>query len=452
MSRSRQQLLIKAQVFPTNQLPREILAEIFKHCLPDAEDIRTNLKDMAPLLLCSICKSWRSLAQAMPELWSTMMFCVRTTNMDQGKVDAFIDAWMERSGDLPLMILLTFLPNLIWVTGSDFVHGLLKTLSRYSSRWEHIDFDLTFAPSMPLPPLGEMPLLRSIRCTGTGSDLCHPFISNPRLTRLHWPCSKFILSNPSIRWSQITHLSFETGMTSYTVIKTIETCPELVELVAIADEDLGRDRRLPRKPRVKHRKLRKLDVLLQQNCGFLLDSLLLPALTDLTLDNDSDHAYEGKSFIFHPVWKHFSRFLTHSQCKLEKLTLNNSGCNTSVFLKCLQHESLLGLTYLKLANVYNEPLFTDEVLARLTDTPCDTRESLLPNLSHLTLEMCVVASPGMLGGMILSRCDSWVEEDQLNSFTFIGRSIDAQDNSFLDKACNLGMDIDSDIDSDYYSW
>ncbi|KAF8633087.1 hypothetical protein AX17_004682 [Amanita inopinata Kibby_2008] len=368
--------------------------------------------------------------------------------MDPGEVDPFIDAWMGRSGDLPLTINLTFIPNLnqFIVPDEEFVYVLLKSLVRYSSRWEDVNLDLTFAPFVPLPPLGELPLLRSIRCTGTQHDLCHPFLSNPRLTRLYWPCSGFILSYPSIRWSQVTHLNFETGMSSYNVVKMIESCPELVELVVNVDGNLGRDRRLPRKPRVQHHKLRKLDVRLYQHCGPLLDSLLLPALTDLSLDNDSDHAYEDKCFIFRPVWKQLSRFLTHSKCKLEKLELNNSGFNPSLLLQCLRHESLLGLTELKIENVYNEPIFTDEVLACLTDIPCDTHESLLPNLSHLTLEMCVVASPGMLGRMIFSRCYSWIEEDRLKSFTFIGRDVDPEDNVFIHAARHLGLKVDVTVD------
>ncbi|KAF8636176.1 hypothetical protein AX17_003736 [Amanita inopinata Kibby_2008] len=384
----------------------------------------------------------------MPELWNTMVLCLRATNMDPGKVEPFIDAWMGRSGDLPLTINLMLLPNFSRFIAPDqgFVKRLLKSLIRYSSRWEHIDFDLTFSRSAPLPPLGELPLLQSIRCTGTRSDVVHPFLSTPRLTQLHWPSSDFILSYPSISWSQITHLSFESGMSFYTVVKTIESCPELVELVANVDGNLvGRDRRLPRKPRVEHRKLRKLDVHLYESCGSFLDSLLLPALTDLSLNNDSDYACEG-SFVFHPVWKQLSRFLTHSQCKLERLALYSSGFNASMFLQCLRHKSLLGLTELKIENVHNKPIFTDEVLACLTDIPCGTQESLLSNLSHLTLEMCVVASPGMLGKMIFSRCYSWVEEDRLKSFTFVGRSIDARDNLFLDNARDLGLKVDITLD------
>ncbi|KAF8636959.1 hypothetical protein AX17_003135 [Amanita inopinata Kibby_2008] len=370
--------------------------------------------------------------------------------MDPGEVDPFIDAWMGRSGDLPLTINLTFIPNpnRFVVPEEDFVNALLKSLVRYSSRWEDVNLDLTFAPFVPLPPLGELPLLRSICCKGTQRDGCRPFISNPRLTRLHWTYSDSILSYSSVPWSQVTHLKFETGMSLYDVVKTIESCPELVELVANINGDLGRDSRLPRKPCVKHRKLRKLDLYLYQNCGSVLDSLLLPALTDLSLDNNSHYAYEGKCFVFRPIWKWLSRFLTHSKCKLEKLALSNSGFTSSMILQCLRHESLLGLTQLKIDNDYNEPMFTDELLTRLTEIPCDTRESLLPNLSHLTLQLCVVASPGMLGKMIFSRCHSWVEEDRLKSFTFLGQDIDADDHFFIDCACHLGLKVDIDDYSD----
>ncbi|KIL67071.1 hypothetical protein M378DRAFT_52626, partial [Amanita muscaria Koide BX008] len=56
----------------------EILAEIFTFCLPYAPEVpwrveRTSSRN-APLLLCSVCSSWRSLAISTPRLWQTLHF------------------------------------------------------------------------------------------------------------------------------------------------------------------------------------------------------------------------------------------------------------------------------------------------------------------------------------------------------------------------------------------
>ncbi|KAF9530166.1 hypothetical protein CPB83DRAFT_187174 [Crepidotus variabilis] len=53
-----------------NNLPNEIIAEIFVQCLP-LKSNHPNPKD-APLLLTHVCSFWRSLAQVTPRLWSSL--------------------------------------------------------------------------------------------------------------------------------------------------------------------------------------------------------------------------------------------------------------------------------------------------------------------------------------------------------------------------------------------
>ncbi|KIL67105.1 hypothetical protein M378DRAFT_74354, partial [Amanita muscaria Koide BX008] len=67
-------LTANPHAFPNliQRLCPDILAEIFAFCLPEvtAWIIQISSRD-APLLLCSVCSSWRSLALSTPRLWQT---------------------------------------------------------------------------------------------------------------------------------------------------------------------------------------------------------------------------------------------------------------------------------------------------------------------------------------------------------------------------------------------
>ncbi|KAJ6554425.1 hypothetical protein B0H19DRAFT_868891, partial [Mycena capillaripes] len=53
--------------YPILTLPTEITVEIFTHCLPDEPCVPRT--DTAPLLLGRICRTWREISLATPELW-----------------------------------------------------------------------------------------------------------------------------------------------------------------------------------------------------------------------------------------------------------------------------------------------------------------------------------------------------------------------------------------------
>ncbi|KAJ7772986.1 hypothetical protein DFH07DRAFT_149032 [Mycena maculata] len=51
-------------------LPPEILGKIFMQCLPDDEFITPDATT-APILLCGVCRQWRMVALATPQLFSS---------------------------------------------------------------------------------------------------------------------------------------------------------------------------------------------------------------------------------------------------------------------------------------------------------------------------------------------------------------------------------------------
>lgn len=96
-------------VFPISQLPREILAERFWISMAEATPAEMPVqmwRRAAPLLPCSVCSSWRELALAMPELWSSVGIIIRNPDMDPLATADVINTWLERSGTLPLTLCL----------------------------------------------------------------------------------------------------------------------------------------------------------------------------------------------------------------------------------------------------------------------------------------------------------------------------------------------------------
>ncbi|KAK2459427.1 hypothetical protein APHAL10511_008538 [Amanita phalloides] len=432
--------------FPIRQLPREILSEVFVECLPDTTEAHWMSTHSAPLLLCGVCSSWRALALATPQLWSRVGIYINDSTVDASIGVGVTRDWLNRSGSLPLMLRLRHKPCFSFATSRPaLVEDILSTFCIHASRWQDVTLDLEGCPPIIFPRLGTLPLLRAFRLEASQHLVIGlPFSASPRLTRLSWPFPFSAPINPQIPWSQMTHLHIAMGTTLFAALETIRLCPLLQEF----EVDMRRApviRALPRGPIVENRHLRKLDIVVHEDCGLLFDSLTLPALTELTLDTDSDYAYRGRLFPVPSVHKSLLNLLTRSNCELDKLGLIDCGFSASAFLECLEHPSLRTLSLLKVENVYNQPMLTDDVLLRLTDLPSPPSPPvLLPKLAHLILEMCLAASPEMLGRMVYSRrcaCDEDEDDEgQLKVFSLVARKLNERDEVYIDKAFANGLD------------
>ncbi|KAF7332659.1 F-box domain-containing protein [Mycena kentingensis (nom. inval.)] len=60
-----------AAVFPIDTVPPEILSEIFVQCMPEYSS-KVVGRDIAPVLLTRVCKSWARIATGTPELWRNL--------------------------------------------------------------------------------------------------------------------------------------------------------------------------------------------------------------------------------------------------------------------------------------------------------------------------------------------------------------------------------------------
>ncbi|KAJ7730705.1 hypothetical protein DFH07DRAFT_1065961 [Mycena maculata] len=157
-----------ALVSSVRRVPTDIMQEIFVASLPSGQNSTITEQD-APLLLCHICRAWRSLALSTPRLWASLHISVpygdRISSMNN-----VVNEWLSRSGILPLSISVAFIPR---VPDSAPTSMLLNTLVNFSSRWEHIRFRFPVYEYLnPLASLSpsDVPILRTV-----AMDIFHRF-------------------------------------------------------------------------------------------------------------------------------------------------------------------------------------------------------------------------------------------------------------------------------------
>ncbi|KIL67315.1 hypothetical protein M378DRAFT_22897 [Amanita muscaria Koide BX008] len=436
----------KERHFPFHHLPSEIIAEIFVLCLPDSERFFNSIKskDAAPLLLCNVSSSWRSLVLSIPRLWNKLCIRIENPKVDIDLATAMADSWIARSGELPLSLRLHCYGWNEKEKVTAMVQAHLNTFFRYASRWESVDITLFGCSPVSFPNFGPTPLLRKFSySTSCRVSVPFPFTSCPLLSNITWPFSCFVASNrdPDIPWHQLTHINLKHIISAHQTLDILRTCQMLVEFNVEIDDDLSLEVRSRRKP-VENQSLRSFQICVYIACPGLLESLILPALTDFSLYTDFDiHSY----ILPRSVHPQLLRLFTRSKCKLEKLSLENCGFNDAGILKCLKHDSCSSLTELEIVNDFDRPMFTDRVIRALTnkDGLSEGNNVLLPKLSCLSLEMCVSASPGILGLMIITRCLWWDKDNQLKSLSLTVRDdLDDIDEAFLKIAEESGLEVE----------
>ena len=100
---------LKAQrsaLLPHDELPEDILREVFARCLPRTHNSTLSPRD-APLLLTHVSRQWRDIAQATPNLWSSVHIPLQSPH----DWDCAVEEWIARAGVLPLSISFGSLPD-----------------------------------------------------------------------------------------------------------------------------------------------------------------------------------------------------------------------------------------------------------------------------------------------------------------------------------------------------
>ncbi|KAF8335203.1 hypothetical protein F5887DRAFT_989397, partial [Amanita rubescens] len=402
-----------------NQLPCEILAEVFWNCVSETTWMSCA---SAPLLLCRVCSSWRALALATPKIWTTIRINICNSTMNPSVAAHVTDAWLKRSQSLPLTLLHLQVPSSYspasWTRiKTALVKASLSVLYAHSSRWQDVTLDLHTFQLSSFPRLDTL-CLRSFHLKGSHHKFMKLPFESSLLTKLSWPFPLDPSTNPQIPWSQISHLHILTGMTYFSATEIIRLCPQLEEFSAMFVHYAPTNNRLPRQPLVENFHLRRLKIVVYDVCRPFFESLTLPALEEF------DYTFGGgdvRRFTRHSVQPELPRLLTRLKCKLKKLRLSRFMLISFHVLECLAHESLETIQTLYIEDY---PTFTDDLLIRLISPSPTGQRILLPNLTHLTLVRCVKAlSSGLLGKVVASRCcspESEVERLQVLSLTVPG--------------------------------
>jgi hypothetical protein len=94
----------EALTSPVRRLPREILQEIFLHCLP-SDHLPILCRREAPLVLTRICRHWRDLAQSTPSIWSALRIVVPSGHKDHRDFQLKrIERWLGYTKSVPLTL------------------------------------------------------------------------------------------------------------------------------------------------------------------------------------------------------------------------------------------------------------------------------------------------------------------------------------------------------------
>ncbi|KAJ7253515.1 hypothetical protein C8J57DRAFT_1473838 [Mycena rebaudengoi] len=387
-----------ALVSPARRLPDDVVREIFVASLPKDRNCAISAKD-SPLLLCTICQSWRNLALSTPRMWASIHI-VAPSNDKIERMAQTVYTWLDRSGALPLSISLI-------VSRSTFprpdASSLLTALIRYSLRWKRIRFILPpdqFEPLSSLSP-EDVPILEEVIVDGFDNDTGHITMS-PRLAFLRaislWSVSlnaEFISPSTPIRLEFLRYLTFgnpgaiNSHITSQSTLEILRRCA-LLETCAI---QIYGDLDGPSTPcRMEH--LRNLRVSFAGSEPIrIFETLVLPNLRRLE--------YSG------PPELHLLPLLTSAQ-SIECLVLSSRGLTTALLAvlqltPMLEELGLTGDPTTPSADPAETWFVPDGQFIPLLTSHAESVTVVCPRLKRITLMQAKALSDAALLEFILAR-------------------------------------------------
>ncbi|KAM6492960.1 hypothetical protein JOM56_011094 [Amanita muscaria] len=296
-----------AHLHPIQRLCPEVLAEIFTFCLPDVPKDLRQVEHIssrkAPLLLCSVCSSWRSLAISTPRLWQTFHFRIvdtmdrslrlrRPMTIDIDSITSGIRTWLDRSGALPFF----------WIRDRGkaaqrrlILEVLLQEVSRWGS-FEICENGISVTP----PHFGILPMLHTLGSSIDGV----PFTAAPCLKRLCLSSLPNPTSLSAIPWDRLVELTIiQKPQTISMVVEVIQCCPRL-ESLSLPVKEGDKDDSLTLRSIIQHDTLRREKYIPMVTSTLLIfltypdddgDVLLCPQLRHLTLNACycSDKSFPG---------------------------------------------------------------------------------------------------------------------------------------------------------------
>jgi hypothetical protein len=270
---------------PIRRLPVELLAEIFRHCIPGRDTqpfINSFNRKEVPLLLGRVCSYWRSVAYSTPILWASLSITFHTKKLRHDT--NLIKAWIARSGECPLTIAVDEVFALPWM-----IRPVIDVLVAVSYRWEHVTIHLRSQSVDSLTGIkSTLPLLKSLKLYLGASELATQdtrdiFEAAPQLhiVNLNFGLDAGWFKLP---WAQLTEFSAINypRLRSDECVSILVRCPNLISCTfGSIYRPLSTMYPVDWKP---HFHLRTLQVYSTASLTHFFDCIMLPALCSIRID------------------------------------------------------------------------------------------------------------------------------------------------------------------------
>ncbi|KAF8971474.1 hypothetical protein BDZ97DRAFT_1723931 [Flammula alnicola] len=357
-------------------LPPEVTSEIFQACIPAFDMEELDSSSVMPLLLGSVCSSWRRIAWATPSLWASLSLRLNTSTINTQI--SLMDEWLSRSGDLPLSIRLFSEEEIHWAAHTT-PGTAIEVINKYAPRWRDLDLRLPTSCYKYLPSSEEhLPLLVSLNLNppgGQGERRHKVDMSNIAQIR-HLSLSCVYLISMKFQWAHITHLRLEAFYVDE-CLEALRQTPQLVScnLRNIIGGDDGHT--LPDGP-VLLSSLQTLSIDNEKDThiSLLLDTIAIP--------NATQFSYSGRNLIHLPsICTLIARSSALETFVLEQMVMSNEAAFLQLF-RALKYVTKFVFTT-RSNFTENSPL--DDDLLRLCNptllSPANQHECLLPRLQVL---------------------------------------------------------------------
>ncbi|KAJ3541964.1 hypothetical protein NMY22_g3688 [Coprinellus aureogranulatus] len=320
---------------PIRRLPREVLQEIFIHCLP-TDHLPTLDNAEAPLVLTRVCRAWNTLVQETPALWSALHIVVPGGSEEH---HAFQQAKLEGHTAFCAAIL----------AHAFHIHTLtLAVPDRFLKIFTETPHPNAGGPAWPL-------LHKVILDRGMNGEYGHPIVSTTQLQLWKAPNLKYISWNavwddfPSLEtnWGQLEGIEV-TGDDQAQGAEEFDKAPARHdELVRLGPGPLLASG-MPKTLALQH--LRRLDLTdtyidPSTNPTVFMEDLQLPALEDLAYDlrNANLNNLDSPERFPPPGNPFLLRFLRAQRqpILIKKLRVSATAASRKGFIECLRRMPLL---------------------------------------------------------------------------------------------------------------
>ncbi|KIM81163.1 hypothetical protein PILCRDRAFT_821601 [Piloderma croceum F 1598] len=224
----------RALLAPVRQCPDEILSEIFIHCNSISEEkdrIYTGMKKRRmPWLVSDICRRWREVALRTPALWSDIQLVHSESRNSAQRVAEMARDWLRRT-DISRPISFSIHSH-SGASLPDFTNFILPVILPASNRWQHLRLDLSADKIHRLSPIkGALSSLKSLRANSDSMSLLTNewdiFEIAPKLFHVYIKCQRGS-GGFALPWTQLTDVSFNSGLSLDECLTIINDCPNLV--------------------------------------------------------------------------------------------------------------------------------------------------------------------------------------------------------------------------------